>query len=187
MEEQYEEEYRDEQQPIKTSPYANPMYNYGSSINTLTDPSDELAQLEAMYRGKEITKEGDITDAGSPMMNGEGICSVMGQIRIIVGRNTIMSSLTRKNEIPMLIEFLADTLAKDLMMNRVTYQITSYAARDKIFFSALAKAFICMKRADEESISDKKFWRGSVQEIHSNVNTNARRPGIFSKMMGWNR
>jgi len=84
----------------------------------------------------------------------------------------------------MLVDFLGDTLAKDLMMNRKRYDIKTPAARDKIYFTALAESFICMKRAYEEG--EKRFWKGSQQEITTRIEGQQQRSPL-KKLMGWGR
>ena len=96
-----------------------------------------------------------------------------------------MSNLN-KDEIPMLMGFLGDTLARDLMINRVPYGIRTFASRDKIFFTALTTSFITMKRAYEEG--DKRFWKGSVQEIQTTVSGGQKQKGGFwSALNPWSK
>lgn len=169
---------------IETSPYASPMHAYGSSILSLTNPKEELRRMELSFRCVKELSDGTYESIGDPLMNEYGINSVIGIIQSIVNQVTVMSSLS-KNEIPLLIDYLADVLAPDLMINRVPYGIKSFASRDKIFFMSLTTSFITMKRAYEEGISDKKFWRGSVQEITSRVENSAKRGGMFSSLNPW--
>ena len=141
--------------------------------------------MELTFRSMIIDKEGKATKVGDPLMNELGINSVIGQVQSIVNRVTIMSNLN-KNEVPMLIDFLGDTLAKDLMMNRIRYQIKESSSRDKIFFTALSNAFICMKRAFDEGISDKKFWKGSQQDVTHTLKSDKKEGGM-SKVLGWGK
>ena len=176
----------DEQQvpQVRSSPYQSPMHNFGSSIILLTNPESELYKMELVWRSMYADKDGNVKSVGEPLMNDLGINSVLGQIQTIVSQVTVMSNLN-KAEIPMLIDFLGDTLAKDLMMNRKSYDIKTPAARDKIYFTGLTGAFICMKRAFEEG--DKRFWKGSQQEITTRVeSSNPQRKG-FAKILGWGR
>ena len=133
-----------------------------------------------------VDKEGNIIKTGDPLLNDLGISSVIGQMQSIVNQVTIMSSLS-KNDVKILIDMFADTLAKDLMVNRVTYNITTPAARDKVYSIALASSYICMKRAyeGEGTLNDKRFWRGSVQEIRQSVEQSQKKGGLLSKAMGW--
>ena len=174
----------EEQVPqIRSTPYQSPMHNFGSSIILLTNPESELYKMELVWRSMYADKNGEVKKIGEPLMNDLGINSVLGQIQSIISQVTVMSNLN-KNEIPMLIDFLGDTLAKDLMMNRCNYEIHTPAARDKIFFTSLTGAFICMKRAFEEG--DKRFWKGSQQEITTRVEGSTQKKG-FARLLGWGK
>lgn len=177
---------RDEDEGMQI-PFMNPMQEFGSSILHLTNPHSELLKLENTYRGVIETRDGKLIDTQQPLMNDYGINNVLGSVRSIVNQVTIMGSL-EKNDIMVLMDFLGDTLARDLMVNRKAYKINSYAARDKIYFTALTTAFITMTRAKEGSgvLSDKHFWRGSVQELHTKVD-NARKGGVLSSLNPWTK
>lgn len=169
---------------VKSSPYQSPMYNYGGSILLLTNPNDELYKMELTFRNMILDRDGNPVPAGNPLMNDKGINSVIGQVQAIVNRVTIMSSLN-KSEIPSMIDFLGDTLAKDLMLNRVNYEISLGSSRDKIYFVALSSAYICMKRAIDTGFNDKKFWQGSQQEITTRVENPHIKSGMINKLAGW--
>jgi hypothetical protein len=83
------------------------------------------------------------------------------------------------------MDFLADTLAKDLMVNRIKYEIKTASARDKIFFTVLSSSFICMKRAYKEG--EKRFWKGSQQEITTRHEGPQNNKGVMSKLGSWGR
>ncbi len=170
--------------PITTSAYQSPMHLYGSAIITLTDPSTELHKMELTFRSARPDADGNpIQIPGSkPLMNDHGIMSVIGIAQSIVSQVTVMSNLN-KHEVPIMMDFLGDTLAKDLMVNRLEYGITSVSARDKIYFTALATAFVTLKRAFEEG--DKRFWKGSVQEIHTKAESSQKSRGLLSRFMPW--
>lgn len=164
-----------EQPQIRSTPYQSPMYNYGSGIVTLTNPRQLLHELDLKLRGKKEV-DGKVIDAGNPLMNNEGVNSILGQVESIVNQVTVMGNL-KDEEIRGLMDFLADTLAKDLMMNREKYEIRHHSARDRIYFSALSTAFITMKRAYEEG--DRRFWKGSVQEVRTTVEAPTKKKGLF--------
>lgn len=168
---------------VRSTPYQSPLYNFGSSIILLTNPENELYKMELTLRSMVVDKEGNPDPVGKPLMNDIGISSIIGITQAIVNQVTIMSNLS-KNEVPMLIDFLGDTLAKDLMMNRVKYDIKTASARDKIFFTVLSSAFICMKRAYEEG--DKRFWKGATQEITTRVEGQQKKSAL-SNVLGWKK
>jgi len=168
---------------VKSTPYASPMYNYGSSIILLTNPSHELYKMELAFRSMVIGKDNKPVSTGDPLLNELGISSVIGQVQALVNQVTIMSNL-KGHEIPAIIDFLGDTLAKDLMVNRTNYDINNASARDKIYFTALSTGFICMKRAYEGD--DKRFWKGSQQEITNRVvGQEHNQGGVIKKFLGW--
>lgn len=169
------------QEGYNISPYQSPMHNYGSSILLLTNPGSELHKLEMTYRGLQETEDGQLYRTGNPWMNDEGINSVIGIAKALVNQVTVMSNLDKK-EIPMIMDFLADTLAKDLMMNRVKYDILNPSVRDKIYFTTLSTCFVTLKRAQEQG--ERIFWKNSVQEIRTTVD-NPQKKGFLSKIMPW--
>lgn len=170
---------------VRSTPYQSPMHNYGSSIMYLTNPEHELYKLELTLRSEILDTEGKPKKMGEPLMNEKGICAVIGIVQTIVNQVTVMSVLD-KREIPVLMDFLADTLAKDLMLNTGAYEMRKQD-RDKVFFTVLTSAFICMKRATDEGLSDKKFWRGSVQEITSKIEGQQKKGGLLSRITGWGK
>lgn len=177
------DEIRTDAPQVKTSPYASPMHQYGSSIIFLTNPESELFKMELSFRSMSINKEGETVVAGEPLMNNYGISSVIGTVQSLVNQVTVMSNLD-KNEVSALMDFLGDTLARDLMMNKETYGIKSESVRDKIYFSALTSTFVTLKRAFEEG--DKRFWKGSVQEINTRVEQGAKK-GLLQSINPWSK
>lgn len=156
----------DEQRQVRTSPYASPMYNYGSSIVTLTSPDDELYKMEMSLKGLREDDRGNVVKVGEPLLNTDGINSVMSQVQALMSRVSIMSNFD-KYDVPAILDFLGDTLAKDLMLNRVDYGIVSPSVRDKVYFLVLASAWTALKRGYEEG--DRRFWKGSQQDITTRV------------------
>jgi len=149
-----------------------PSNNYGGSIIYLTNPENELRKLELTLRNAVENEKGEVVIKGEALLNEDGIRSVMGIMQSIVNQVTIMSSL-QDWEVVSLTDFLADTLARDLMVNRNTYEITNASARDKIYFCALSTARITLNRGRNES--DKKFWKGSTQEITTRIDSEQKR------------
>lgn len=162
----------------------SPMYHYGSAIMYLTNPENELTKLEMTLRNAELDRDGNMVQipGTEPLLNEYGIKKILGMLGAIVNQVTVMSNLDR-GDIDALMEFLNRTLAKDLMINRKKYDIKDPASRTTIHFEALSTAFITMKRAHEEGLSDKKFWRGSVTEIHNKIEgADKRKGGVLSKL-----
>jgi len=172
------------QAQVRASPYASPLHNFGSSIIVMTNPDDELYKMELTFRSMNLDTDGKPKQIGDPLMNDLGINSIIGIVQSVVNRVTVMSNLN-KQEIPCLMDFLGDTLAKDLMMNRLKYDIRTLTARDKIFFTSLTAAFVTMKRAYEEG--EKRFWKGSQQEITTRVESNNQKKSLMGSIMGWGK
>jgi len=166
------------------SSYLSPMQSYGSSIVSMTNPEDELFKMELTLRGQILDKDGNVKQAGEPLLNEEGINNVIGTVQTLVNRISVMSNFN-KYEVPMLIDFLGDTLAVDLMLNRVRYGIKNVAVRNKIFFTVLSTSFVTLKRGFEEG--EKRFWKGSQQEITTTVRNAAQGKGLFRSLFGWKK
>lgn len=169
----------------RQAPFQSPMQAYGSGILMLTNPKDELHSMELTLRNVYLNGNDEEIAAGEPLMNENGIRSVMGLTQSIVSRVTIMSHLERRDVVN-LVDYLADTLAYDLMLNRVHYNIRSNTARKKIYFTALSTAYITMLRALDQG--ERKFLAKAQQEITHTVNQQEqRRQGLFSRMLGWGK
>ena len=167
---------------VKTSPMQSPMYNFGSAIISMTRTDDILFQVEMMLRNQREDAQGNVVPYGEPLLNEQGINSVLGFIHALANQLTVMSNID-KQDIPVLVEFVADPLIKDLMINMQTYGIKNAAVRDKIFYTVLSIVFISLKRALEEG--DRRFWKGSVQEIRSSVEQQKKQGGLLSMLNPW--
>lgn len=164
--------------------FTNPRNMYGSAITTLTNPENEVTKMELTFKNARMDSNNNITTTGKPLMNEYGINSIIGIVQSVMNQVTVMSNIN-KQEIPNLMEFLSDTLSRDLMINRVAYDIKSKASRDKIFFTALTSTYITLKRAYEEG--DKRFWKGSVQEYRTTVENSGgnKGKGLLSRINPW--
>lgn len=171
---------------IRTSPYNNPLNNYGSSIIMLTNPEQELFKLELVLRGGRVSPNGQLESVGKhPLCNDIGVSSILGEVQAIVNQVTVFSNLNDA-EVEGLRDFLADTLARDLMLNRKTYGITDPAARSKIMFAAISYAVVTISRG--RGGDEKKFLSKSVQEISTNISQGSQRGGgLLSKLNPWNK
>jgi len=178
---------------IRTAPYLSPAHAYGGSIITMTNTEEELNKLELTLKSKQI-KGSKLEQNGEPLLNDFGVSRVMGIVRSIVKRDTIMNDFKDK-DIPVLIDFLADTLARDLMINRKPYDIGKSkignkeyydpSARDVIFFTALTTAYICLLRGREGG--DRRFWKGSQQDIRHVQVMEGQSKGLLSKINPWSK
>lgn len=173
-----------EEEGVRSSPYQSPMYNFAGSIITLTNPDTELHNLEMTLRNivKDSKSKSGYKLIGEPLLNEEGITSVLGMTQAAVNRITVMSNLD-KFEVQNIILFLTDTIGKDLMVNRVKYSIKNSSARDRIVYAVLTTAYICMKRATDEG--ERKFWKGSQQDIHMHNSQGQNKGSLMSRAIGW--
>lgn len=178
------EQQQQQQQPeIKTSSYANPMFNYAGSILYLTNPDEVIRKMELAFRGQREVRKGIVQSIGEPLMNEKGINSVVGMVQSIVNQAAVMSDF-EKSDLPVLMEFLTDTVCKDLMLNRRLYEITNPAARDKILFEACTNSFVILRRSFEGG--ERRFWKGSQQEITTNIQ-GGQKKGLFSGLFNSGR
>ena len=185
MDEDIESYYNQNNQKLaQNASFNSPMATYGSSIMLMTNPDNELYKTELAFRGLAMDDKGQIKQIGSPLMNNEGVNSVIGQIRGTVNQITIMSNL-EKTDIEKMILFLGDTIIKDLMINNNVYQCSSIVARDKVHNIALETAFMCMRRAYNNG--ERGFWKSSQQEITTRVEGGnlGKKNNMFSNILGW--
>jgi len=169
--------------PAAATSFMSPMQNYASSILQLTNPENEIYKMELTLRSQIVDKEGNPQTVGDPLCNELGVNSVIGQVQVVVNQVTIMSNFESR-DIPLLVDFLGDTMAKDLMMNRIRYDIKTPAARDKIYFAALTGSYICLKRALNNG--ERGFWKGSQTDIRQFIDSGQQGKGLFG-MLGWGR
>lgn len=179
------QQYYQDEQLVRPQPFSSPQNNYGSSITVLTNPENDLYKMELALRNMMLDKDGNPKKVGEPLLNEDGVSSVVGQVQAIVNQTTVMSNFEKSQQIEMLVDFLGDTLAKDLMVNREFYGINSKSARDKIYYITLTSAYICMKRAFMEG--EKRFWKGSQQEIKQTISSDQSSPGFFKKLLGFGK
>ena len=164
-------------------PYAVPLRDSSGSIIILTNPEDELAKLELTLRGLVDNGEGGFRRVGDALLNDEGVSSVLGLVQSVVNRNSVLSELY-DDKIISLVDFLADTLIKDLMLNNKRYMIVNNSSRDRIFFSCLSCAFICLSRARDGG--ERRFWKGSSQEmVIGNDSGGVKGKSLAGTILGW--
>jgi len=172
--------------------FYSPLNQHGPSIISLTNPEQEIYKLELTLRGATLDENGqpkrgaDGKIITSPLLNEKGINSVLGIVQSIVNQVTVFGNLT-KEECFGLRDFLADTLARDLMINRINYDIRDISARNKIFFSALSYAVVTMSRGREGD--EKRFLSKTTQEIRSSVDTGGapQKRGLLPTILGWGK
>lgn len=141
--------------------YQSPQDKYGSSIIALTNPKDDLSKFELFLRSMRKNADGTFSSVGKPLLNDKGINAVMACIESLVHSMNTLSNFDKRN-IEFFVVGLCDTITKDLMMNRITYDVDR-KNRDIIVDNAVRFAHGFVMRAFNEG--DRKFWKGSTQEL----------------------
>lgn len=171
---------------VRTTPYQSPMHQFSGSILMLTNPQNDLHEYELFLRGLMETQEGDFIPVGDQLLSDEGIGRILGQMQARINQATFMSDM-EENQIRALVAEpggFVDALCVDLMVNRVRYKIDNPAARDVIVSSAASFVFAAMCRAKEGG--ERRFWKGSQQEITTRVDgLQGKKGGVLGKLMGW--
>ena len=165
-------------------PYTNPLSAFGNSIILLTNPEEETHKAELRFRNIKVLENEKIVKLGDPLMNEYGISQVIGLMESVINRNTVMGWLEDADEVAGIRNFFADTLAKDLMMNREVYGINDPTARDRIFFEAVSGVHLCLKRSFKQG--ERKFWKGSQTDVHHRVTNDGGQGGI-KNWLGWKK
>jgi len=171
-----------EEEQIRPSMYQSPMYNY-PGILMLTNPENDLHKMELTFRNMVEDENGQLKSVGEPLMNDQGIRSVMGQVQSLANQISVMSNFS-KDMIPVLMMNFGDTLIKDLMMNRVKYDIKNSTDRCIILNIANNYAYSTLLRGLEEG--EKRFLGRAQQEIR-NIVEQGKQKGAFSSILGWNK
>lgn len=144
--------------------------NSGNMI-AMTNPDREIKNIEEMLRGNPEKKL-------DPLMNDKGVNKMIGLVRAIVNRGTIMSNMS-DTLLYKIMEGHALTCVKLLMMNKDEFGIKSDADRTAIFHLCVTMAHITILRGREGD--DKRFWKGNVQEINYMMHGDNPQPGLVSR------
>jgi hypothetical protein len=167
-----------------TSAFGSPFYQYGSSIQNMTNPKSLLEDLEYQLKGKRKLPGGQIKDISMPLMNEEGINRVMSLVYTIVNRITIMSNLDN-NDIGILMLSLSDALIQDLMINGRSYGIKDSVDKSYIISQCQNVAYVCLKRGLNEG--ERRFWKGSISETRITQDQQAQKKGLLSWINPWSK
>lgn len=160
--------------------FSNPSNSHVSSIVNLTNPEDELEKLELRLRCIRIDSDGNKVQYAEPLLNEEGINRVMAQISDIVNPNTYLSEFNSR-EIERFLEMKTDVLTCSLLRNKHIWGVKDSTVMNEINTTLLSLSLIVLKRAQDGS--DKRFWKGSVQEFHNRIEQpNMPKKGFLSKM-----
>lgn len=137
-----------------------------ANMITMTDPEEVVRRLEATYRGQVLDENGQYNGRYTQIMNEEGVSKIIGLIRSVVSRVTLMSFVDDHTYQQVMFE-VGFALHKILMVNRVSFEINNNSDRELIKTSALTTCQFCILRALEGG--ERRFWKGTVQEFSYNV------------------
>lgn len=163
--------------------YMPPRDMYGSSIVELTDPEEDLKKFELFLRSQRIDTEGNLKTIGDPLLNERGVNAVMASIESLVHHTNTLSNFS-ENAISFLMIGLADTITKDMMLNRIAYEVKR-KNRDIILDNAIRFCYGFCMRAFEEG--DRRFWKGSVQEVKHTQEINKAKGGNMLNPFSWGK
>ena len=173
----------DAQATRQSGNYQMPIDSYGSNIQQLTNPQIILDNIESTLRSQIRSETGSVIQIGQPLLNEIGIKSIMGQIQGIVNQVTIMSNL-EDIDIEGLRNYMADSLAQNLMINNKRYEIRNRSDRTKIYSIAICAVHICMKRPYKNG--ERGFWGKATSEIrHIMDGAKQKSGGGIQGMLGW--
>ena len=163
--------------------YPNPINTYQGAITELTNPAKDLIELELSLKGKYIDENGNEQIMGDPLCNEKGVASVLRMCKATVSQVSFMSNY-EEEDVPKLVIYLAKTLIRDLMFNKIKYDIKSDVARHQITYIACVSSFAACKRALENG--ERRFWKGSQQEttIRTEAGMNKGGKGFWGKILG---
>jgi len=142
-----------------------PLWAYGSSIHKLTDTRDLLSQLTMKLRSA-VEYDGKIIQIDQSLINEKGINQVMYSVESLANQKAIFSNLD-DNEVRNVMNLFSDTLIRLLMIKRKEFEVRNFADAETITMSSIMTCYTIVKRAYGEG--DKKFWKGSVQEIKTST------------------
>jgi len=171
------------QYPQQLTPFQSPLNNIGGAILTLTNPENDLYKLELTLRGMKLDQDGNPVQTGEPLMNDVGISDIVGLTQSVVSQMTVMNDFKESHINNMMMDF-ADTLIRDLMWKRKKWGVKEGNDRNRIVFVCRMSAWNIMMRAN--SGGDRRFWKGTQQDIRTTVVNESQGKSIFSKLNPWN-
>ena len=142
--------------------FTQPINTFQGAIITLTNPEDDLYNVELKLRCMVIGEDNKPRSVGKPLLNEVGLNNVLTQLQAAVSRNTFLTNLDEKNVFK-ITKLVARTLAIDLMINKKTYDIDSDTTCYIIHEICCIAAFTALNRPKGEG--ERKFWKGTQQEI----------------------
>jgi hypothetical protein len=162
------------------------MKNQGSNMLSLTDPTKVLKNYYFHLKGVVPApgNDSEMVVVSTPMMNDEGVYSMMSFIESIVNQVNMLGNID-KNQRRQFGLYAADALAKVLMVNRVTFDIGKgdkakvNSTRDLIYDEAMNMIHLMLTRPLDNN--EKMFWGKTVQELkYIAQSSGQKKEGILS-------
>lgn len=162
---------------------ASPRGAYGSSIIVLTDPSEDLFQIECVLRGIDYDKDGNIRKTGDPLMNDFGISRIIGLIKSRAHKIQVMGT-AKEDDINKTLKYIGDTIVIQLMINRKKFEINE---ADRTFVTTLILNYLDSLMKSAQDNGNRIFWKGSTHETTIRSENNRENSGFFGKVLGWGK
>ena len=167
-------------------PYVTPMNTHNSNIVYMTSTAEEIDEFERTLKGQTLDGKGNLVQVDDPLLNDEGVRKIIGIARSVVTRISVMSNYDKEDVKEYMLRN-GNALIQILMLGRITYKLRGniHATRTLILeeFNNLCHSTI--KRGFMEG--DKRFWKGTQQEIITRIDSSQQKKGLLSTVMGWSR
>jgi len=155
-----------------------------SLLAELTDPEQELEELELSLKGQKIEKGKAIT-VTEPLLNNKGVANMLRFTKSMVSKVMYMSNLEEDQIRIMTIE-LGMEIIVDLVMHRLDYEIKDFSKMSTIRTLVTYKAF----EAGMSSLENghRKFLKNSLIEttIHTEGQMSGKK-GALSSLLNLGR
>ena len=146
--------------------YANTSSNeLNSLLAQLTDPEQEIYEVELSLKGKGLDSKGNVIQVSQPLLNDEGVAAMIRIIRSMVSRVMFMSNLKEEQVSKLTIE-LGWLIATELVQNKVKYGVKN-EHRSQIVSIILYKSYESANSALENGF--RRFLKSGI--IETTINT----------------
>ena len=178
-EREYERNYLTE--PTNSFEYQSPMTKYSGSIETLTNPEDDLFKLELALRSIKVSKNNAYIQLDKPLLNESGIMRMMGIAQSLINQITILSNYEDK-EVTNLMRAHNRIIVRTLGKNRRHFEIRKPFdnTRSIIHNMILNMGMATLKRAYKQG--EKNFWKGTQHDVKQTIVSNNENKGFFGRL-----
>jgi hypothetical protein len=151
---------------IARTHYANQQNNeLNTLLSQLTDPEQEIYEIELSLKGKGLDNKGNIIKISEPLLNDEGVASMIRIVRSMVSRVMFMSNLKEEQISKLTIE-LGWLISCDLIHNKAKYEVKN-ENRSQIVTIILYKSYESANSALENGF--RRFLKTGI--IETTINT----------------